>query len=47
MTTPASLTFVLGQVISHYSPSIVIYNYNNNKYDWCVDAKQRRVKMIS
>lgn len=47
MTTPVSLTFTLGQVISHYSPEIVIYNYNNNKYDWCVDVKQRRVKMIS
>ncbi|MDB1946387.1 SAVED domain-containing protein [Clostridium tertium] len=47
MTTPVSLTFTLGQVISHYSPKIVIYNYNNNKYDWCIDVKQRRVKMIS
>lgn len=47
MTTPVSLTFTLGQVISHYSPEIVIYNYNNNKYDWCIDVKQRRVKMIS
>lgn len=47
MTTPVSLTFTLGQVIAHYSPHIVIYNYNNGKYDWSIDVKQRRVKMIS
>ena len=47
MTTPVSLTFTLGQVVAHYSPNIVIYNYNDGKYDWSIDVKQRKIKMIS
>lgn len=47
MTTPVSLTFSLGKVIEHYHPEIIIYNYNNNKYDWCIDIKKRKVNIIS
>lgn len=47
MTTPVSLTFSLGQVVSHYTPDIIIYNYNNNNFDWCVDVKNRKVKIIN
>lgn len=47
MTTPVSLTFALGQVITHYYPDIIIYNYNNNKFDWCVDIKRRKVNILS
>lgn len=47
MTTPVSLTFSLGKVIEHYHPEIIIYNYNNNKYDWCIDINKRKVKIIN
>ncbi len=47
MTTPVSLTFSLGKIIEHYHPKIIIYNYNNNKYDWCIDIKDRKVKVIN
>lgn len=47
MTTPVSLTFSLGKVIEHYHPEIIIYNYNNNNYDWCIDIKKRKVTAIN
>lgn len=47
MTTPVSLTFSLGKVIEHYHPEIIIYNYNNNNYDWCLDIKKRKVTTIN
>lgn len=47
MTTPVSLTFSLGKVIEHYHPKIIVYNYNNNEYDWCIDIKERKVSIIN
>ncbi|MGS2778334.1 SAVED domain-containing protein [Robertmurraya sp. GLU-23] len=38
-TTPVSLSFSLGRVINHYHPEIIIYNYNNNAYDWAIILK--------
>lgn len=46
-TTPVSLTFSLGKVIEHYHPDIIVYNYNDNKYDWCIDVKKRKVKILN
>lgn len=46
MTTPVSLTFSLGRVVEHYHPEIIIYNYNNNRYDWCIDIRNRKVRAI-
>ena len=45
-TTPVSLTFSLGRVIEHYHPEIIVYNYNNNIYDWCVNLNDRKVYML-
>lgn len=47
MTTPVSLTFSFGKVIEHYHPNIIIYNYHNNEYDWCLDIKNRKVNVIN
>jgi hypothetical protein len=38
-TTPVSLSFSLGRVINHYHPEIIVYNYNNNAYDWAINLK--------
>ncbi|HFE9854603.1 SAVED domain-containing protein [Clostridium perfringens] len=46
LTTPVSLTFSLGKVVEHYHPNIIIYNYNNNKFDWCIDCSERKVIKI-
>lgn len=46
-TTPVSLTFSLGKVIEHYHPEIIVYNYNNSEYDWCVNVKTHKVKVLN
>lgn len=47
MTTPVSLTFSLGKVIEHYHPEVIIYNYNNGKYDWYINIRERKVTTIN
>ncbi|WP_300351568.1 SAVED domain-containing protein [Clostridium sp.] len=46
LTTPVSLTFSLGRIIEHYHPNIIVYNYNNNKFDWCVDCSKSKVEKL-
>ncbi|TDK58120.1 SAVED domain-containing protein [Bacillus salipaludis] len=42
-TTPVSLSFSLGRVIQHYHPEIIIYNYNNNRFDWGINLNSKEV----
>jgi len=42
-TTPVSLSFSLGRVINHYHPEIIIYNYNNNVYDWAIHLRTEEI----
>ncbi|PGU99182.1 SAVED domain-containing protein [Bacillus thuringiensis] len=42
-TTPVSLSFSLGRVIEHYHPEIIVYNYNNNVYDWAVNLRTEEI----
>ncbi|KAF0822185.1 hypothetical protein KIS1582_4051 [Cytobacillus firmus] len=42
-TTPVSLSFSLGRVINHYHPEIIVYNYNNNAYDWAINLRTEEI----
>lgn len=42
-TTPVSLSFSLGRVINHYHPEIIVYNYNNNAYDWSINLRTEEI----
>ncbi|MFS0749840.1 SAVED domain-containing protein [Oceanobacillus sp. 1P07AA] len=42
-TTPVSLSFSLGRVVEHYHPEIIVYNYNNNAYDWAINLRTEEI----
>ncbi|WP_312854631.1 SAVED domain-containing protein [Pallidibacillus pasinlerensis] len=42
-TTPVSLSFSLGRVVDHYHPEIIVYNYNNNAYDWAINLRNEEI----
>jgi len=42
-TSPVSLSFSLGRVIDHYHPEIIVYNYNNNDYDWAINLRTEEI----
>ncbi|CAI8989577.1 SAVED domain-containing protein [Bacillus sp. IT-79MI2] len=42
-TTPVSLSFSLGRKIEHYHPEIIVYNYNNNAYDWAINLRTEEI----
>lgn len=42
-TTPVSLSFSLGRIIEHYHPEIIVYNYNNNAYDWAINLRTEEI----
>lgn len=42
-TTPVSLSFSLGRVVEHYHPEIIVYNYNNNAYDWAINLRNEEI----
>lgn len=42
-TTPVSLGFSLGRIIEHYHPEIIVYNYNNNAYDWAINLRTEEI----
>lgn len=42
-STPASLSFSLGRVIKHYHPEIIVYNYNNGKFDWGINLRSQTI----
>ncbi len=42
-TSPVSLSFSLGRVINHYHPEIIIYNYNNNSFDWGINLSNEKL----
>lgn len=44
-TTPVSLSFSLGNIIKHYHPEIIVYNYNRGEFDWAVNLKYQEVIM--
>jgi hypothetical protein len=44
-TTPVSLSFSLGRVINHYHPEIIVYNYNNGRFDWGINLSRMEVVM--
>lgn len=46
-TTPVSLGFSLGRIIKHYHPDIVVYNFCNDSYDWCINLKKHEVSILS
>ncbi|MBK0295392.1 SAVED domain-containing protein [Bacillus sp. S34] len=46
-TTPVSLSFSLGRRIEHYHPQIIVYNYNNNVYDWAINLRTEEIKVIN
>lgn len=45
-TTPVSLSFSLGRVINHYHPEIIVYNYNNNGYDWAINLRTEEILIL-
>lgn len=42
-TTPVSLSFSLGRIVEHYHPEIIVYNYNNNAYDWAINLRTEEI----
>lgn len=42
-TTPVSLSFSLGRIIEHYHPEIIVYNFNNNAYDWAINLRTEEI----
>ncbi len=42
-TTPVSLSFSLGRIVEHYHPEIIVYNYNNNAYDWALNLRTEEI----
>lgn len=46
-TTPAALSFSLGNVIKHYHPEIIVYNYNRGEFDWGINLKTQEVVMCN
>jgi hypothetical protein len=46
-TTPVSLSFSLGRIVEHYHPEIIVYNYNNNAYDWAINLKTEEITIIN
>lgn len=45
-STPVSLSFSLGRVIQHYHPEIIIYNYNNNCFDWGINLTNHQIVFL-
>ncbi|MFY0800511.1 SAVED domain-containing protein [Peribacillus frigoritolerans] len=46
-TTPVSLSFSLGRMVEHYHPEIIVYNYNNNDYDWAINLRTEEITIIN
>lgn len=46
-TTPVSLSFSLGRVVEHYHPEIIVYNYNNNSYDWAINLRTEEISIFN
>lgn len=42
-TTPISLSFSLGRIIKHYHPEIIVYNFNNGRFDWGINLRTQDV----
>lgn len=42
-TTPVALSFSLGRVIKHYHPEVIVYNYNNGRFDWGINLRNQSV----
>ncbi|SHH72070.1 SAVED domain-containing protein [Virgibacillus chiguensis] len=42
-TTPVSLSFSLGRIVEHYHPEIIVYNFNNNAYDWAINLRTEEI----
>ncbi|SHH76963.1 hypothetical protein SAMN02745135_02041 [Caloranaerobacter azorensis DSM 13643] len=45
--TPVSLSFSLGRMVKHYHPEIIVYNYNNGKFDWGINLRNQKVVFFS
>ncbi|MBF0705796.1 SAVED domain-containing protein [Alkalihalobacillus hwajinpoensis] len=41
--TPVSLSFSLGRMVEHYHPEVIVYNYNNNSYDWAINLRTEKI----
>ncbi|WP_270182351.1 SAVED domain-containing protein [Alkalihalobacillus sp. CinArs1] len=44
--TPVSLSFSLGRIVEHYHPDVIVYNYNNNSYDWAINLRTEKILNI-
>lgn len=42
-TTPTPLSFALGSAIEHHFPQVIVYNYNNGRFDWGIEIQKKRV----
>jgi hypothetical protein len=45
-TTPVSLSFSLGRIVEHYHPEVIVYNYNNNSYDWAINLRTEEISIF-
>lgn len=41
--SPVSLSFSLGRVVDHFHPEVIVYNYNNNSFDWAINLSNERL----